>query len=482
MPENESALRERLARLSEASRRINESLDFDAVIQGVLDSARSLTGARYGVMTLVDDDPRELRYVQDTLIAAGYAPVVTGDPEETLRLVAEERPALVLLDLILPGADGIELMKEILDVADVPVIFLSAYGRAELIATAFGMGAVDYVVKPFSPTELTARIAAALRRREVPETLEPYVLGDLTIDYAGRRVTLAGRPVPLLPMEYRMLVELSAGAGRVLTYEHLIQLCKSFGLGGGLLRGRAARRTTPAIRSMMLDAPARRDNHPAVHYPAYPPTRNREGATVHAENLPAARGMSYAEFLDWCNEDTLAEWVDGEVIMASPASAVHQILVGFLLKVLDTYAEQHELGQVIAAPFQMKTGPELPGREPDLLFIARENLDRLEGVYLDGPADLAIEVVSPASRLRDRGEKLAEYEMGGVREYWVIDSEEQRADFYVLAADGRYERRRTGEDGVYPSEVITGFRLRESWLWQQPLPKALSALRELGVV
>ena len=182
---------------------------------------RGETGERVRVLA-VDDDPRELRYVQDTLIAAGYTPVVTGDPEETLRLVAEERPALVLLDLILPGADGIELMKEILDVADVPVIFLSAYGRDELIATAFGMGAVDYVVKPFSPTELTARIAAALRRREVPETLEPYVLGDLTIDYAGRRVTLAGRPVPLLPMEYRMLVELSAGAGRVLTYEHLL--------------------------------------------------------------------------------------------------------------------------------------------------------------------------------------------------------------------------------------------------------------------
>ena len=203
---------------------------------------------------------------------------------------------------------------------------------------------------------------------------------------------------------------------------------------------------------------------------------------MHAEKLPAARGMSYAEFLDWCDEDTLAEWVDGEVIMTSPASLAHQTLVGFLLKILGTYAEQRELGQVIAAPFQMKTGPDLPGREPDLLFIGRENLGRLESVYLDGPADLAIEVVSRGSRLRDRGEKLAEYEMGGVREYWVLDPEEQRADFYVLAADGRYERRRTDEDGIYPSEVIAGFRLREAWLWQQPLPKALSALKELGVV
>ncbi len=184
-------------------------------------SSRGGMGEQVRVLA-VDDDPRDLRYVQDTLIAAGYAPVVTGDPEETLRLVEEERPALVLLDLMLPGADGIELMKEILDVADLPVIFLSAYGRDELIATALGTGAVDYVVKPFSPTELTARVAAALRRREVPETLEPYVLGDLTIDYAGRRVTLAGRSVYLLPMEYRMLIELSASAGRVLTYEHLL--------------------------------------------------------------------------------------------------------------------------------------------------------------------------------------------------------------------------------------------------------------------
>ena len=192
--------------------------------------------------------------------------------------------------------------------------------------------------------------------------------------------------------------------------------------------------------------------------------------------------MSYQEFLDWCDEDTLAEWVDGEVVMASPASNRHQSLAGFLYAVLEVYVEQHELGQVIAAPFQMKTGPELPGREPDLLFIARENLGRLEGVYLDGPADLAIEVVSPASRLRDRGEKLAEYEMGGVREYWVIDPEERRADFHVLAADGRYERRCTGEDGVHASEVIIGFRLRESWLWQPPPPKTLSVLKELGVV
>ena len=184
--------------------------------------AAAAAGERVRVLA-VDDDPQGLRYVRDALASAGYTPVVTGDPEEALRLVGEERPDLVLLDLMLPGTDGIELMRDILGAGDVPVIFLSVYGRDELIARAFDMGAVDYVVKPFSPTELAARIRAALRRWAAPEPSDPYVLGDLTIDYAGRRVTLAGRPLPLVAMEYRLLAELSANAGRMLTYEHLLE-------------------------------------------------------------------------------------------------------------------------------------------------------------------------------------------------------------------------------------------------------------------
>ena len=171
----------------------------------------------------VDDDPQELRYVQDVLVQSGYTPVVTGDPEEAVRLMNEERPKLALLDLVLPDTGGIELMQAILGIADVPVIFLSAYGREDTIARAFDMGAVDYVVKPFSPTELAARIGAALRRREVSEPLQPYVLGGLVIDYALRRVSVDGRPVQLTPMEYRTLAELSANAGRVLTYQHLLE-------------------------------------------------------------------------------------------------------------------------------------------------------------------------------------------------------------------------------------------------------------------
>lgn len=115
---------------------------------------------------------------------------------------------------MLPGADGVELMQAILGIANVPVIFVSAYGREDLVARAFDMGAVDYVVKPFSPTELAARIRSVLRRRETPEPSEPYVLGELVVDYARRRVTLAGRPVHLVDMECRLLAELAAnGAG-----------------------------------------------------------------------------------------------------------------------------------------------------------------------------------------------------------------------------------------------------------------------------
>ena len=169
----------------------------------------------------VDDDPQTLRHVRDVLNQAGYIPVVTGDPDEALSLLESEEPHLVLLDLALPGIDGIELMLKIIDVADVPVIFLSAYGREENVTQALDKGAVDYIVKPFSPMELAARIRAALRRREAPEPLAPFVLRDLTINFADRSVTFAGKSVRLTAIEYRMLAELAANAGKVLTYEHL---------------------------------------------------------------------------------------------------------------------------------------------------------------------------------------------------------------------------------------------------------------------
>ena len=117
-------------------------------------------------------------------------------------------------------------MRSLLNVADVPVIFLSAYGRDEVVARAFEMGAADYVTKPFSPTELVARVRAALRRGSTfrPSLpTEPYVAGDLTVNYVERRVTMAADSVSLTDTEYRLLVELSANAGAVLTHEELLE-------------------------------------------------------------------------------------------------------------------------------------------------------------------------------------------------------------------------------------------------------------------
>ena len=175
---------------------------------------------------VVDDDPQTLRYVRDALSKANFEPVVSADPDEGLLLMQENKPHLILLDLVLPGTDGIELMGDIHAMADVPVIFLSGYGRDEVIAQAFEKGAADYIVKPFSPTELVARVRAALRRGEVgrvAEPTEPYVLGDLTVDYSERRVTVAGRTLKLTPAEYDLLFELSVNAGRVVPHHQLLR-------------------------------------------------------------------------------------------------------------------------------------------------------------------------------------------------------------------------------------------------------------------
>ena len=175
---------------------------------------------------VVDDDPQTLRSVRTILSEAGYRPIVTADPEEALILMQENRPHLALLDLVLADSDGIDLMQDIFRLADLPVIFLSVYGSDRVISRALGAGATDYITKPFSPVELVARVRAALRRRTGAygtESTEPYTLGELTIDYAERSVSVAGSPVPLTATEYDLLCELSIHAGRVVGHDHLLQ-------------------------------------------------------------------------------------------------------------------------------------------------------------------------------------------------------------------------------------------------------------------
>jgi len=190
---------------------------------------------------VVDDDPHALRYIRDALAKSGYESIVTGVPEDVDRLIEEEKPHLVLLDMMLPGFDGVELMTNILKEAELPVIFLSAYGQEDVIAKALDMGAADYVMKPFAPSELAARIRAALRRHAggiLVIQSEAYQLGDLAINYAERSVSVAGRPVTLTATEYALLFELSTNAGVVMTHGQLLRRVWGEGKSGdaGLVR------------------------------------------------------------------------------------------------------------------------------------------------------------------------------------------------------------------------------------------------------
>jgi len=174
---------------------------------------------------VVDDDPQTLRHVRDALSGTGYSVTVTADPVEALDITRTFRPDLAILDLVLPDGNGIELMQEMQVLADIPVIFLSAYGQDQVIAQAFEAGAADYVSKPFSPTELVARIRAELRRVAGPPAnpTGTVVLGDLDINYDTREVRLAGKVLDLTATEYGLIRELSAAEGAALTYQQLLR-------------------------------------------------------------------------------------------------------------------------------------------------------------------------------------------------------------------------------------------------------------------
>ena len=180
----------------------------------------------------VDDEIQVLRLLKTILDDGGYKTLGTGNPDEMMRLVETEMPQIVLMDLTLPGTSGFELMDRVREVSDAPIIFLSANDQEENMVKALDMGADDYIVKPFSPTELIARVEASLRKRQTAGAAsrrQPYRLGDLSVNFADRAVAVSDSPVNLSATEYKLLFELSVNAGRAMTHDQILQ--RVWGLG-----------------------------------------------------------------------------------------------------------------------------------------------------------------------------------------------------------------------------------------------------------
>ncbi len=197
----------------------------DVIREPAVDARVSGPGGMVKILA-VDDEPQVLRLLRALLDDHGYTMLGTGSLDEMMHLVELEQPHLVLMDLMVPGSSGFELMGRVREVSDAPVIFLSANDQEENVVKALDMGADDYIVKPFSSTELIARVEASLRKRDPAGGAvqrQPYHLGDLTIDYADRAATVSGRRAQLSATEYRLLFELSVNAGRVLTHDQILQ-------------------------------------------------------------------------------------------------------------------------------------------------------------------------------------------------------------------------------------------------------------------
>jgi Uma2 family endonuclease len=191
--------------------------------------------------------------------------------------------------------------------------------------------------------------------------------------------------------------------------------------------------------------------------------------------------MSYEEWLSDLPEDIHTEWVNGEAILFMPPNTRHQDIADFLLILIRLFVELRSLGRVFSAPYEMRLAEQKSAREPDILFIAAENRERITSERLLGPADLAVEIISPESVTRDRVEKWREYQEAGVREYWIIDPRpgQESAEFWRLDEYGRYQAIPLDEGGIFRSQVLPGFWLNTHWLWAEELPNAMHSFAQI---
>ena len=171
------------------------------------------------------------------------------------------------------------------------------------------------------------------------------------------------------------------------------------------------------------------------------------------------------------------EWAEGSLVEMSPPGAEHGRSSLFLAEILDVYAQEHDLGVVFPDGLAVRLGAS--ARIPDVAFFRNEHLDRVRPTHAEGPPDLVVEVVSPGSGARDRGEKFDEYEAAGVEEYWIVDPGRRLAEFYRLE-DGVYRAVLPDGEGHVYSSALKGFWLRVEWLWNRP--KLTDAMRDLGLL
>jgi two-component system response regulator MtrA len=175
-----------------------------------------------GRVLIVDDDTALAEMLGIVLRSEGYEPFLCSDGDGALAAFREHKPDLVLLDLMLPGIDGIDVCRQIRAESGVPIVMLTAKTDTIDVVVGLESGADDYVVKPFKPKELVARIRARLRRTEEP-TQEMLEIGDLVIDVAGHSVKRDGHPIQLTPLEFDLLVALARKPWQVFTREVLLE-------------------------------------------------------------------------------------------------------------------------------------------------------------------------------------------------------------------------------------------------------------------
>jgi DNA-binding response OmpR family regulator len=173
---------------------------------------------------VVEDESRIARLVRDYLEHAGFEAEVVGDGDTALASARRSRPDLVVLDLGLPGRDGLDVARSLRRTSSVPIVMLTARGDETDRVVGLELGADDYVVKPFSPKELVARVRAVLRRTQAAQAGGPEVLrvADVEVDLPRMRVAVAGRPVELTPTEFQLLRALMREPGRVFTRGQLL--------------------------------------------------------------------------------------------------------------------------------------------------------------------------------------------------------------------------------------------------------------------